>query len=69
MAGTKRRRHLVKALTWRAVGTLDTFVITYLVSGSVNLGATISGTELLTKTILYYWHERIWYGCKYNEYE
>lgn len=62
MAGIKRRRHFAKALTWRAVGTLDTFVISYLVSGSVKFGVTISGVELVTKTILYYWHERIWYG-------
>ena len=62
MAGIKKRRHIAKALTWRFVGTLDTFIISYIVSGSAQIGMVISGTELLTKTVLYYFHERVWYS-------
>jgi len=62
MAGIKKRRHIAKALTWRLVGTIDTFIISYLVSGSTQIGVAISSTELLTKTMLYYFHERVWYS-------
>ena len=53
-------RSLAKAISWRATGTLDTFVISYLITGELVLAGSIAGTELLTKIVLYYGHERIW---------
>ncbi len=53
-------RSLAKAISWRVTGTIDTFVIAYLFSGNVKLAASIGATEVLTKIILYYFHERIW---------
>ena len=58
----QRKRHIAKALSWRLVGTLDTFLLAWLITGSVELGALVGGTEVITKTILYYVHERIWYN-------
>jgi|TARA_R110002126_G_scaffold202459_2_gene349889 uncharacterized membrane protein len=57
----QHKRHLAKALSWRAVGTLDTFILAWLITGSIELGALVGGTEILTKTFLYYVHERVWY--------
>jgi len=57
----ERRRHVAKALSWRVVGTLDTFLLASLFTGSLELGAIIGGTEVITKTVLYYIHERVWY--------
>ena len=57
----QHKRHLAKALSWRAVGTLDTFILAWLITGSIELGALVGGTEILTKTFLYYLHERVWY--------
>ena len=53
-------RSLAKAISWRATGTLDTFVISYLITGQLVLAGSIAGTELLTKIVLYYGHERVW---------
>ena len=53
-------RSIVKALSWRALGTLDTFMLGYLITGRVGLAGTIASTEVLTKTLLYYLHERGW---------
>ncbi len=53
-------RSLAKAISWRITGSVDTFVIAYLFSGNVKLAASIGATEVLTKIILYYFHERIW---------
>ena len=80
-----KKRHVLKAITWRIIGTLDTwiiswFLITYL--GEIELlnvilqdnvknkaaqaASLIATLELISKTILYYFHERIWYNLKWT---
>jgi len=54
------RRSFAKAVSWRCTGTLDTIVISYLITGSLHAAASIGIVEVLTKTLLYYLHERIW---------
>jgi len=54
-------RHLAKTITWRIVGTIDTILIGWLVSGDVRVGATIGGFEVISKLLLYYLHERAWF--------
>jgi|TARA_R100001079_G_C4343991_1_gene108184 uncharacterized membrane protein len=56
-----KKRHIVKTITWRIVGTLDTFLLSWLITGSIKIGAAIGGIEIITKMILYYFHERAWY--------
>ncbi|NNE55067.1 MAG: DUF2061 domain-containing protein [Flavobacteriales bacterium] len=51
---------LAKTVSWRIVGTLDTLVITFLVTGQISTALTISGVELISKMILYFLHERTW---------
>ena len=53
-------RSFAKALSWRATGTIDTMVISLVVTGSVKLAATIGLTEVATKSLLYYVHDRAW---------
>jgi uncharacterized membrane protein len=48
-----RRRHIAKAITWRILGTVDTILISWLLTGSLAIGAAIGGLEVITKTILY----------------
>jgi uncharacterized membrane protein len=62
----KRKRHIAKAITWRIIGTLDTVLVGWLVSGDIAVGASIGGLELLTKTLLYYFHERAWYRSRFG---
>lgn len=57
----EKKRHMAKAVTWRITGTLDTMLIGWLVTGSLELGAIIGGIEIITKMVLYYAHERVWY--------
>ena len=61
-----RRRHILKALSWRAVGTIDTFLLAWFLTGEMAWGASIGGLELITKTILYYAHERAWYHIRFG---
>lgn len=58
------RKSIFKAITWRIVGSVDTFVIAWLITGSAAMGATISAIEVVTKIVLYYLHERAWSRVK-----
>ena len=64
------KRHLFKTLTWRIVGTIDTMILGWLVSGDPMIGITIGSFEVVTKMVLYFLHERAWYrydfGIKRN---
>jgi len=53
-------RSFVKAVSWRAVGSVDTFVLSFLFSGSAKTAGAIAGTEVITKITLFYFHERAW---------
>ena len=55
------KRHVLKTVTWRIIGTLDTMIISWIVTGSWQWGLAIGGIEVFTKIILYYLHERAWY--------
>lgn len=61
-----RKRHLAKTFTWRGLGTLDTMVLSWVITGSPFVGVQIGFAELITKMILYYIHERIWYRVNYG---
>tara|TARA_Y100001937_G_scaffold96924_1_gene131830 strand:- start:640 stop:855 length:216 start_codon:yes stop_codon:yes gene_type:complete len=62
----QKKRHLAKAITWRIVGTLDTILLGWLISGDFKVGASIGLLELLTKMVLYYVHERAWYRSDFG---
>ena len=56
----KPMRSLVKAISWRVTGSLDTVLLSWLFTQSVNTALAIGLSEVITKTFLYYMHERIW---------
>jgi uncharacterized membrane protein len=58
--------HVIKTITWRLLGTLDTVMLSWYISGSLKLGLQLGGIEIITKMILYYMHERIWYRIKWD---
>jgi uncharacterized membrane protein len=65
------RRSISKSITWRVMASLDTFVISFIITGRLVLAGSIAGAEVFTKIGLYYLHERIWaaipYGLRPNE--
>lgn len=61
MKDQSRKRHIAKTLTWRVVGTLDTILISWFISGNPFTGLKIGFSEMITKMILYYIHERVWF--------
>lgn len=60
------KRHILKTISWRIVGTIDTMLLSWFITGSWKLGLTIGGVEVITKMVLYFLHERAWY--KFSEF-
>jgi uncharacterized membrane protein len=57
----ERKRHIAKTVSYRVISTLIGFLLMWLISGSIKVGAAFSIAELVYKPIQYYIHERIWY--------
>lgn len=55
------KRHILKTITWRIIGTVDTMILSWIITGNWKWGVAIGGVELITKMVLYYLHERAWY--------
>lgn len=64
--GDSRKRHIAKTFTWRFVGTVDTMILAWVISGDPMVGLKVGGAEVITKMILYYLHERLWYRIDYG---
>jgi uncharacterized membrane protein len=60
------KRHIAKTITWRIVGTIDTIVLAWFITGNPLTGFKIGGIELVSKMLLYYIHERVWYKSKFG---
>jgi len=63
---SSKKRHILKTFSWRLVGTLDTILIAWLISGNPFIGLKIGVAEVITKMILYYLHEKLWYKSDYG---
>ena len=60
------KRHIAKTVSWRVIGTLDTMILSGIITGSWEMGLAIGGVEVFTKMFLYFLHERAWY--KYSKF-
>jgi uncharacterized membrane protein len=63
----KTSRSLLKSLSWRILGTIDTIIISYLITGTLEFALRIGFVELLTKMGLYFLHERLWNKIKWGK--
>jgi len=61
-----KQRSALKAITWRIIGTADTFVISWVITKEPITAGAIASFEVFTKTILYYFHERGWNKVKWG---
>jgi uncharacterized membrane protein len=53
-------RSFAKAVSWRFVGSLDTFILSFLITGNAIWAVSIASAEAVTKITLFYLHERAW---------
>lgn len=60
------QRSVVKALTWRVLGSVDTFLLSWLFTSNVKAAGAIASAEVITKMFLYYGHERVWGAIRWG---
>ena len=63
----KPLRSVVKALSWRVIGTIDTLIVSYILTGEIALATSIASVDFLTKLVLYFFHERAWNKVKWGK--
>ena len=63
-----RKRSFLKTVTWRVIASIDTFIIVWVVTGQISWAGSVAGLEILTKTFLYYFHERAWNFILWGKY-
>ena len=62
-----RKRSAFKTMTWRVLATTDTFILSFFITGNLVFAGSIASVEVLTKLVLYYWHERLWNNRMVNK--
>ena len=60
MSVDTKKRTMAKTITWRITASLTTFLIAWMLTGDILVGASIGSIEAIAKIFLYYFHERIW---------
>ena len=61
-------RSIIKALSWRLTGTIDTFIVSFFVTGELLIAGSIASIEILTKIVLFWMHERAWTNVKWGRF-
>ena len=62
-----QKRTLAKTMTWRITASLTTFIIAWILTGDLVIGASIGAIEAIAKIFLYYFHERIWTNISWEK--
>ena len=60
------QRSFIKGLSWRMLGSIDTFLLSWFFTNNVKTAGAIASTEIITKVLLYYFHERVWTSIKWG---
>ena len=62
-----RKRSAFKTMTWRVLATTAPFILSFFITGNLVFAGSIASIEVLTKLVLYYWHERLWNNRMVNK--
>lgn len=63
----KITRSIAKTISWRLIGTLDTIIISWIITGELTMALSIGSIELVSKMLLYFFHERAWNRIKWGK--
>ena len=66
MSVDTQKRTIAKTITWRILASLTTFIIAWILTGDLLIGASIGSLEAIAKIFLYYFHERIWTNLNFK---
>ncbi|WP_262269333.1 sulfate adenylyltransferase subunit CysN [Microvirga yunnanensis] len=65
-SGEQKRRSALKAMSWRVIGSVATVGAAVVLTQDIRLATAIGATEVVTKLVLYYGHERLWARIRYG---
>lgn len=60
-------RSVVKALTWRILGTVATTMLVFVFTRRFTLSLAVGGFEFISKIGLYWFHERVWDRLRFGK--
>jgi len=60
------RRSFLKGVSWRVLGSIDTFLLSWFFTSNAKAAGAIASTEVITKVLLYYFHERVWSSVEWG---
>lgn len=69
-------RSITKAMSWRVIATLTTFLITFIIfkrytdrsiAEVFETASFVAGIEIVAKILFYYFHERIWQNIRWGK--
>ena len=66
MSADTQKRTMAKTITWRITASLTTFLIAWILTGDILVGASIGSIEAIAKIFLYYFHERVWINISWQ---
>ena len=55
------KRHILKTISYRILGTLTTVIVAYSLGASLKVSSMLGVGELVLKPVIYFLHERLWY--------
>jgi uncharacterized membrane protein len=55
------KRHILKTISYRILGTLITVIVAYSLGASLKVSSMLGVGELVLKPVIYFFHERVWY--------
>lgn len=61
-----KKRSVIKAISWRLIGTLVTTTIVFIITEKASISLALGGSAGVLKMILYYIHERAWQKIDYG---
>lgn len=53
-------RSILKGITWRVIASATTMSVVYVITGSIELMASVGLIDITAKIFFYYLHERVW---------
>jgi adenylylsulfate kinase len=60
-------RSIMKGVTWRVIASATTMTVVYVVTGSLELMASVGIVDITAKIFFYYMHERMWGKVKWGK--
>jgi adenylylsulfate kinase len=60
-------RSIMKGVTWRIIASATTMTVVYIITGSLELMASVGAVDITAKVFFYYLHERIWGRVKWGK--